>query len=245
MTVRRNITLILLLTFLSCSRNATVTDADGNVYHTVRIGKQIWMVENFRSTKFNDGTPIAHVPDSVSWQNLVSPGYCFFGNTTNQDTIKLFGALYNWYCVKSTKFAPAGWHVPNDDDWEKLQNFLINKGYNWDGVKRGNHIAKAIAAQSGWKPFGITGMPGNEMQNNNKSGFNGYPAGFRYDSRDSIGWYPHYQALKHKAAWWSATEINESIASVFAIGFCVDYLIKYHQWLKTCGYAVRMVKDSK
>jgi uncharacterized protein (TIGR02145 family) len=238
------ITGILFSGFLSCT-SKNFTDFDGNVYKTIRIGKQTWLAENYRVTRFNDGTPIAHVPDSVAWQNLTTPGYCFYGNTTNQDTIKRFGALYNWYCVNTPGFVPPGWHVPTDEDWEELQNTLIKKGYNWDGVKRGNHVAKAIAAQSGWKPFGIKGMPGNEMQDNNKSGFNGVPSGFRYDSRDSIGWYPHYNAIRHKAAWWSATEITESIASVYVIGFCVDYLIKYHQWLKTCGYSIRLVKDDK
>jgi uncharacterized protein (TIGR02145 family) len=234
-------TILLLISF--CTQK-TVTDVDGNIYHTVKIGNQIWMTENFRSTKFNDGTSISHVPDSVSWHSLATPGYCFFGNTTNPDTIKLFGALYNWYCTKSDKFAPPGWHVPTDEDWEALQDYLIKHGYNWDGVKSGNRIGKSLAVQFGWKPFGIKGMPGNCMEDNNRSGFSGFPAGFRYDSRDSAGWYPVFRANGHKAAWWSATEIDESIATVYVLGFCVDYLIKFQQWLKTCGYSVRLVKDS-
>jgi uncharacterized protein (TIGR02145 family) len=238
------ITALLFSGFLSCTDNY-LKDVDGNVYHTVKIGTQIWLAENYRVTRFTDGTPIPHVSDSVAWQNLSTPGYCTYENTAVPDTIKKYGALYNWYCVNSNRFAPLGWHVPTDDDWEILLNNLINKGYNWDGVKRGNHVAKALAAQSGWKPFGITGMPGNEILDNNRSGFNGFATGFRYDSRDSIGWYPHYLAFRHKAAWWSATEITESIASVYVIGFCVDYLIKYHQWLKTCGYSVRLVKDAR
>jgi uncharacterized protein (TIGR02145 family) len=230
--------------FSFCMRNE-VSDADGNIYHTIKIGSQVWMVENFRATRFNDGTPIPHVPDSVAWHSLSSPGFCYYGNTNNPDTIKRFGALYNWYCVNSKKFAPPGWHVPTDDDWETLQNYLIKHGYNWDGVKRDNRIAKSLAAQSGWKPFGIKGMPGNNMKDNNRSGFSGFAAGFRYDSRDSAGWYPEFRAINHKAAWWSATEIDESIATVYVIGFCVDYLIKFQQWLKTCGYSVRLVKNSK
>jgi uncharacterized protein (TIGR02145 family) len=238
------ITGILFSGFLSCTSN-NITDIDGNVYKTIRIGNQTWLAENYRVTRFNDGTPIPRVTDSVAWQKLTTPGFCFYGNTTNQDTIKRFGALYNWHCVNTPGFVPPGWHVPTDVDWEELQNTLIKNGFNWDGVKRGNHVAKAIAAQSGWKPFGIKGMPGNEMQDNNKSGFNGVAAGFRHDSRDLVNWYPEYQAIRHKAAWWSATEITESIASVYVIGFCVDYLIKYHQWLKTCGYSIRLVKDDK
>jgi uncharacterized protein (TIGR02145 family) len=235
---------ILFFLFLSCSRT-TVTDADGNIYPTVRIGSQVWTVENLRTTKWNDGTPIPHVPDSVAWHNLASPGYCYYENLNNPDTIKRFGALYNWYCADSKKLAPQGWHVAADDDWETLQNYLIKHGYNWDGVKRDNRIAKAIAAPSGWKPFGIEGMPGNKMKDNNRSGFCGVAAGFRYDSRDSAGWYPIFKNKGHRATWWSATEVTESVGSVYGLGFCVDYLIKYDQWIKTCGYPVRLVKNRK
>ncbi|HUI92714.1 MAG TPA: fibrobacter succinogenes major paralogous domain-containing protein [Chitinivibrionales bacterium] len=238
---------IFLVLFSSCTRN-TVTDADGNIYHTVKIGKQVWMVENFRATKWNDGTPIPHVSDSVAWHSLTTPGYCYYGNTNNADTIKRFGALYNWYCVDSKKFAPPGWHVPTDDDWDTLQNYLIRHGYNWDGERRDNRVAKSLAAQSGWKPFGIEGMPGNNMKDNNRSGFSGFAAGYRHDSRDTANWHriSVFWAAGHKAAWWSATEVTESIACVYGLGFCADYLIKYgHDWLKTCGYPVRLVRDRK
>jgi len=234
----------VLFLIASCIRNEVV-DADGNRYHMVKIGKQVWMVENFRSTRFNDGSPIPHVADSVAWHSLSTPGYCYYQNTSNPDTIKMFGALYNWYCVNSEKFAPEGWRVPSNEDWMTLQNYLIKKGYNWDGVKRDNHIAKALAAKKGWKPHGLKGMPGNEMQKNNRSGFSAVGAGFRYDSRDSVGWYPIFGAVGHKAGWWSATEVNESIATVYGMAFCVDYLIEYQQWLKTCGYSVRLIKKKQ
>jgi uncharacterized protein (TIGR02145 family) len=233
---------MLLILFSSCARN-TVTDADGNIYHTVKIGNQIWTAENLRTTKWSDGAPIPHVPDSIAWHNLDSPGYCYYANTNNADTIKRFGALYNWYCVDSKKLAPPGWHVPTNDDWDTLQNYLIKHGYNWDGEKWDNRIAKSLAAQSGWKPFGIEGMPGNNMKDNNRSGFTGYAAGYRYDSRET---HPvsMYWGIGHRAAWWSATETNKSIANVYGLGFCVDNLLKYdQQWLKTCGYQVRLVKN--
>jgi uncharacterized protein (TIGR02145 family) len=236
---------LLLILHSFCTRN-TVTDADGNIYPTVRIGSQVWTAENLRTTKFNDGVPIPFVPDSTAWHNLVSPGFCYYENTNNADTIRKLGALYNWYCVDSKKLAPQGWHVPTNDDWATLQNFLIDHGYNWDRRKGGNRIAKSLAAQNGWKPYTIEGMPGNNMKENNRSGFSGLAAGYRFDLRDTIAGKPptsSFTAIRHKGAWWSATQATASMAFSYGLGFCREHLIEYNSFDKTCGYSVRLVKN--
>jgi uncharacterized protein (TIGR02145 family) len=236
---------ILLLLTSFCTRT-TVADADGNIYPAVIIGSQVWTVDNLRTTKFNDTTPIPHVPDSVAWHSLSSPGFCYYRNTNNADSIRMLGALYNWYCVGSKKLAPQGWHVPTNDDWAILMNYLIDHGYNWDRRKGGNRIAKSLAAQSGWKPFAIEGMPGNAMEENNRSGFSGCGAGYRFDSRDTIAGKPitsSFLGISHKGAWWSATQVNEAVAYSYGLGFCREHLIEYDSFNKTCGYSVRLVKD--
>lgn len=241
---------MLLVLYSFCSRN-TVTDADGNIYSTVRIGSQVWTVENLRTTKWSDGTPIPRVTDSTAWHSLTTPGYCYYRNMNNADSIRKFGALYNWYCVDSKKYAPKGWHVPTNDDWTTLQNYLIGHGYNWDRTRSGNRIAKSLAAQSGWKPFRIEGAPGYGPQDNNRSGFSGLAAGCRFDSRDSVQtqgndlWRGAFMGMAHKGAWWSATQVNESYAYVYGLGFCVDALMQYEMFFKTCGHSVRLVKDGK
>jgi uncharacterized protein (TIGR02145 family) len=236
--------LFLVLNSL-CARN-TVTDADGNVYRTVRIGSQEWTAENLRTAKFNDGAPIPCVPDSVAWHGLSTPAFCYYGNTDNADSIRRFGALYNWHCVGSGKLAPAGWRVPSNEDWAVLRDYLGDHGYNWDRVKGGNRVAKALAAKSGWKPYTIEGMPGNAMEDNNRSGFSGVAAGCRFDSQDTVAGKPltsRYIAMRHKGAWWSATQINETVAYSYGLGFCREHLIEYTCFDKTCGYSVRLVKN--
>jgi uncharacterized protein (TIGR02145 family) len=108
------------------SKNDTpsiVTDKDGNVYHTITIGTQVWMVENLKTTKYNDGTDIPLVKDSATWANLTTPGYCWLYN--DQTTyINTTGALYNWYAVNTGKLAPIGWHVPSDSDFIALTKYL-------------------------------------------------------------------------------------------------------------------------
>ena len=43
----------------------TVTDYDGNVYHTVAIGSQVWLKENLKTTHYNNGVPIPNVPGRI------------------------------------------------------------------------------------------------------------------------------------------------------------------------------------
>ena len=119
--------LVLLLFLLSgCEKKKEVPeevlDTDGNIYHTVVIGNQVWIVENLKTTRYNDGTSIPLVTGNTEWINLTTPGYCWYDNDiTNKET---YGAFYNWYAVQTNKICPAGWHVPSDSEWTALTDFL-------------------------------------------------------------------------------------------------------------------------
>jgi len=101
----------------------TVTDADGNIYPTIGIGSQIWMAENLKTTKYNDGASIPLVSDNTAWSLLFTPAYCWYNNDelSNKNT---YGALYNWYTVGKGKLCPVGWHVPNNSEWAVLASYL-------------------------------------------------------------------------------------------------------------------------
>ena len=99
-----------------------VVDIDGNIYKIVTIGTQIWIAENLKTTKFNDGSDIPLVTDTKIWSGLSTPAYCWYNNDiSNKDT---FGALYNGYSVITSKICPIGWHVPTDKEWYILENYL-------------------------------------------------------------------------------------------------------------------------
>ena len=101
----------------------TVTDVDGNTYKTVIIGTQVWMAENLKTTKYNDGIQIPLVTDPITWINLKSAAYCWYNNdlATNKN---IYGAIYNWLVVNTGKLCPIGWHVPSDTEWTTLTTFL-------------------------------------------------------------------------------------------------------------------------
>ncbi len=215
-----------------------VKDIEGNEYQTVKIGNQIWMAENYRCAKFNDGTPIPLVADSATWNTITTQAYCYYNNTTSADSIIKFGALYNWHVVdtNNTKdFAPPEWHVPTLDEWLELEEYLIANGYNWDGTTSRNKIGKAMAAKADWFLSGGEGDVGNDMPSNNSCGFYALPAG----NRDGGG---GYESIGESCSWWSATE--DAAPSAFGFGlFYKDDDLDGGYSIKENGCSVRLVKD--
>jgi uncharacterized protein (TIGR02145 family) len=225
------------------STTGTVTDIDGNVYTTVKIGTQEWTVENLRTTKYNDGAAITKVTDSATWyniykNNLTTPAYCYYNNTTNADSIKKFGALYNWYTVDTKKLAPAGWHVPTDSEWTVLEKYLVIHGFNWDGTTDSsnyNKIAKSLAAKTDWYTDTTTGTIGKDLTKNNRSGFSALPGGYR----DSDGSF-YTQSLY--GFWWCDTEYDASLAYYRRLVCNFDYLYRDVSY-ERCGISVRIVRS--
>jgi uncharacterized protein (TIGR02145 family) len=212
-----------------------VTDIDGNIYHAIPIGNQIWTIENLLVTRYNDGTNIETDSNNSNrtWMELTDGGYCF--NTFSG--IKLSGALYNWYAVNTGKLAPIGWHVPTADEWSELENYLIANGYNYDGTTSGNKIGKALAADTGWylPDSGVIGVIGNDLHLNNKSGFSAIPTGYRAMD-GNVG---HTNAY-----WWSASENDISNAWYrFLFNNCDSLGKSFGNFSKGWGMPVRLVRD--
>jgi len=212
----------------------TVSDIDGNVYHTVIIGTQTWMVENLRTTKFNDGTSIPLASNDGEWGSLTTPGYCWAGY--DEKTFKnTYGALYNWYTVNTGKLAPKGWHVPNETDWDILQIFLIANSYNWDLSSSENKIGKSMASKTLWQNSTKTGAVGNDIATNNKSGFSAIPGG-------ECGYAGGFYSMGYVSYFWSATESSETFAHNCYLFYDNESFVRL-EYLKNSGYSVRLVKD--
>lgn len=214
-------------------------DVDENVYQTVRIGNQVWMTENLRVTKYNDGTTIPLITDSASWSGLTTPAYCFYDNSNDSNNTKKYGALYNWYVVSpinSKKIAPNGWHVPTDAEWDTLENYLIANGFSWDGTTDGNNIAKSIAAKTDWSKASVKGAIGDDMIKNNNSGFSALPGGRRSDNGS-------FRYQSNSGGWWSTTDANATYAWNRYLIYNYDYLGKEISYNKSCGCSIRLLRD--
>ena len=234
---------LLIISLTSCNKNdnlgddptivETVKDADGNKYNTIRIGTQIWTVENLKTTRYNDSTLIPNVTDSSTWSKLTTGAFSNYDNLESNATT--YGRLYNWHAVNTGKLAPVGWHVPTDDDWTILENYLIANGYNYDSTKVVDKVAKSLCAKTNWALSSVAGTPGAAPENNNSSGFTALPGGLRdYDGYfSSIGNFGH---------WWTATEDD----SDFAWGRYVYYYtsdVGRYVYYKDHGFSVRCVRD--
>jgi uncharacterized protein (TIGR02145 family) len=102
-----------------------VKDVEGNVYKTIQIGTQVWMVEDLKVSKFNDNTSIWYVNTATNWNNATGPAYCWYNSIHNES------ALYNFYVVDSASnggksICPEGWHIPTKQDWQTLSDYMKN-----------------------------------------------------------------------------------------------------------------------
>ncbi|NMC39447.1 MAG: hypothetical protein GYA41_14090 [Bacteroidales bacterium] len=174
----------------------SIADIEGNIYRIVKIGNQLWMAENLRTTRYNDNSDIPYVTDAGIWSGLTTPAYCWYANNiTYRPT---YGALYNWITVTTDILCPTGWHVPTDEEFNVMELYLGIPAaeidvWGWRGTNEGSEMKST----SGWAP-GENGT--------NTSGFTALPGGYRY-AADGM-----FYSLGTLAYWWTASLSDTDIA---------------------------------
>jgi uncharacterized protein (TIGR02145 family) len=200
----------------------TVTDIDGNVYHTVTIGTQVWMVENLKTTKYRNGVAIGTTTPatlSISSESMPKYQWAYGGNESNVAT---YGRLYTWNAVNdSRKIAPTGWHVPTDAEWTILVNYLGGE------TVAGGKLKEACSTHWNSPNVGTT----------NETGFTALAGGERWEDGTFYGIGGLY------GYWWSSTENSPSYIAAWyrSIGPNRDMSRFDNNWSR--GYSVRCVKD--
>lgn len=194
---------------------------DGQVYKTVKIGSQIWMAENLKSTMLNDGTPLTLIEDFNNSYSKI-PSYCFYDNDTSY--LRTYGALYNWYTVKTGKICPIGWRVPSVSDWLKLSLYFDPN--TQQGIIGKNNVHSQI---TGGKLKSISDWNIPNSNADNESNFSALPAGYRIENGAFVnkGIY---------SFWWSTNETPPSFGGHFAI-----YFFLYHKDGNFCSFFSEML----
>jgi uncharacterized protein (TIGR02145 family) len=199
------------------------TDDDLNNYAVVKIGTQVWMAENLKTTKYNDNTEIPLVTDNVTWGLLSTPGYCWYNN--DAATYKAtYGALYNWFVLDAASnggknVCPTGWHVSTNAEWTTMKTYL---GGDVGGIKikETGHIH--------WLTHG-------DMVGTNESGYTALPGSYRVLNGT-------FGNIGVDGNWWSSTEWNTLNAFGWTVAFIGGYLFSTG-FYKQYGQSVRCVRD--
>lgn len=210
---------VFLIFSYSCNKDDlnsnTVKDIDGNVYRTITIGTQVWMAENLKTTKYNDGTRIPEKP-YYEWTYLSLGAFCNYNN--NDSLASIYGRLYNWYAVNTGKLAPKGWHVPTEDDWNVLIDYLGGEAI------AGGKLKQAGPANWVYPNLGAT----------NETGFNALPGGDILESS--------FIHLGEYAFWWTSTSLYDGYASGHYLVYDENY-IGTNNVPHYLGFSVRCIKD--
>lgn len=200
------ISIVMLTAFYSCKKNNStgpvpiappppVTDRDGNVYKTVRIGNQVWMAEPLRVTHYNDGTLIPYIKKGSDWAKDTSGARCYYGTNeasadkSTADSAKYaipYGALYNFAAVRSGKLAPIGYRIPDTNDFRILTSYLGDPSIAGQFLKSASY----------WKDDADS-----SYSTRNNTLFSALPAGYRISNG-------YFDKFGNQNYLWSSTEIS-------------------------------------
>ena len=230
---------------------------------TVTIGTQVWMTKNLDVATFRNGDPIPQAKTNEEWEKAgenQQPAWCYYDNDPANGA--KYGKLYNWYAVNDSRgLAPVGYHIPSDDEWTKLTDFL--GGESVAGTK--------MKSKSGWNSYTTGGsktcpncvnwnaeyrrkvpchtcqdtrsVPAPKVTNSgngtNTSGFSGLPGGLRDD--DGTFYYIGYFGY-----WWSSTE-NRALhpmpaTAARSLDYVIGSVIRSNGY-KEVGFSLRCLRD--
>lgn len=195
----RRVFMILLLGVIALfsgslrASDESMKDIDGNSYGVVSAGKQTWMAENLKVSRYRNGDPVRHAATREEWLDAAAKGegaWCYFDN--NPANGKHFGRLYNWYAVSDPRgLAPKGWHVPTDREWSALTAFLGGEAVAGGKMKEAGRPLWRTPNEGATNSSGFSALPGGLRGIDGVFAFGGQSAYFWTSAEHSplLGWY--------------------------------------------------------
>jgi uncharacterized protein (TIGR02145 family) len=202
----------LAFNFIAC------TDASNNNYPIVLIDTMIWMAENLKTTKYQNGDSITNVSDAATWVTYSTGAYRDYYDSA---TIKAYGKLYNGYtAVDARNVCPIGWHVPSESEFTTLINYL--GGENTAGGKM--------------KETGLAHWTSPNLYASNLSGFTALGGGYINNNTGLLSDIGNY------GSFWTSTSdgaTNQWMRALYFVNAdALSYTIN-----KKMGYNIRCLKD--
>ena len=202
---------------------AVVTDINDPAANAVQIGTQVWRTKNLDVTRYRNGDPIPYVKSKAKWAALTTGAWCWYRNDSTKGAV--YGKLYNWAAVNDPRgLAPAGWHIPSDEEWTTLTTYLGGESVAGGKMKSTGTIEAGT---------GLWYAPNGEATNS--SGFTAFPGGYRnnFGRFNDIGYYGY---------WWSSTEFNSFNAWYRYLNYYNGYVFRSY-YEKRDGFFVRCIRD--
>lgn len=234
---------ILLFTFLTCGlflfaqSQKMVKDIDGNLYSTVTIGTQIWMVQNLAVTKYNDGTPIPKGTFDRQWKKANTGLYGYILTPAVGHADEYYGLLYNWFAINTKKLCPIGWHVPTEAEWRILSEFLGGNTVAGGKMKFDGNMSKInlnVNLYIAEEELNIWNWKSN-AGSTNEVGFQALPGAWIQENG-------RRQVIGYNAYFWSSTESDD----INAVGRSLSVFsssLSTISFDKRAGFSVRCIKD--
>lgn len=216
--MKKLLTVVLMVIVTNCLLKAqnSVKDADGNIYRTVKIGKQEWMAENLKTTRFNNGDVIGTtVPanKNINGEKKLDYQWVYDGKEENAN---IYGRLYTWHAAMDKRgLCPQGWHLPSIAEWAALAESL-------GGVSLAGGKLKETGT-SHWQTPNVGAS--------DATGFTAVPGGGRLSDGT-------FNDMGTGAIWWTDT------GDGYYLNYSDGYLHRYF-FVKSSGFSVRCVKDSR
>jgi uncharacterized protein (TIGR02145 family) len=226
-----------------CAGIATVTDYDGNVYNTVKIGNQCWLKENLKATHYSDGTALVNGSlTGIGGDDIYLKA--FYNFEDNDSLSELTGKLYTWAAAINgyvsnndvlqtghrQGICPIGWHIPSDEEWGELELFADNTLQNpYVFGLRGSIGGSILKSNLMW----------NTASGNNKYGFTILPGGRKENNILNNAF--EYVGYNISAGFWTSTYYQGN--GVFRYFFDTSTQVGRGNSNPAHSYSVRCIKD--
>jgi uncharacterized protein (TIGR02145 family) len=219
---------------------------------TIKIGDQEWMSESLNVSTFRNGEAIAHAQTVEQWQKAGEYGIAAWRYYDNHpENGLIFGKLYNFFAVSDPRgISPEGWHVPTDDEWQSLVDFLggdrvagehlkskerwkpteCQRCLGWDDFRRISEVCADCNNKNFPRP------PGFHRGGINSSGFNALPGGYLHGMG---GFY----AVGRDGYWWSSSDAGLGSAWYRVLSFNFAAVNRTNTLDYRSGFSVRCARD--